>query len=97
MRVETDILLTDSRHTSNADIRLTIRNLYHLEDGLIQPSSVQVEITRESAKTLIAHLQQILMMSSETDYLIHGHGANRIDGVDYDSIEDYLNGMPAED
>jgi len=97
VRIETDILLSDSRHTSNADISLTIRNIYHLEDGLIQPSAVQVEITRKSAKTLIAHLQQILMMSSETDYIIHSNGVNRIDGVDYDSIEDYLNDVPSED
>lgn len=97
MRVETNILLNDSRHTGNADISLTIRNLYHLEDGLVQPSAVQVEITREAARTLIANLQQVLMMSSETDYLIHSHGAIRVEGVSYDSIEDYQNGVPAED
>jgi hypothetical protein len=36
-------------------------------------------------------------MSSETDYLIHSNGTRRIDGVDYDSVEDYLNGVPSED
>ena len=95
VKIRSEVLLTESRHTANATISISIRNLYHTKKGLVQPSSSVVEITPEGARTLIAHLQQVLMMSPETNYIIHSNGSNRVDGVDYDSIMDYLKGIPS--
>ena len=95
MKIETTILLTDSRHTKNASISIQVRNFYHTKNGLVQPSAVEVEITPQGARTLIAHLQQVLTLADETDYIIHNDGNRKINGVDYDNLRDYLDDKPS--
>jgi hypothetical protein len=97
--ITTNILVSDSGHTLNARIGITVRNLIHFEDGLVQPSSITLEITPEGALELIRQLEQAVRLddkvqlgSAET-YVIQ-HEQITVDGITYGDYFHYLDGNP---
>jgi hypothetical protein len=101
--IRTEILVSNSRHTLNATFSVQVRNLYHLESGLVQPSGVEVELTRSGVLELMRQLEMALDLDKVVgeeyglgDYLIQKSQVS-VDGTTYDTYDDYLEGKPQED
>lgn len=97
--ITTNILVSDSGHTLNASIGITVRNLINLEDGLVQPSAIQLEITPEGALELVRQLEQALRLDAKIKlgmaetYIIQQEQIS-VDGITYGEYFHYLDGNP---
>ena len=101
-RVRTEILVSNSNHTLNARFSVQVRNLYHLEDGLVQPSSVEVELTKSGVLELIRQLEMAMKLDEvvkgdifDSSYLIQS-GQVSVGRTTYANFEDYLEDKPLE-
>lgn len=102
-RIRTEILVSNSRHTLNARFSVQVRNLYHLEDGLVQPSTVEVELTKSGVLELIKQLEMALKLdevvsedSFDGHYLIQKDQLT-VGGTTYANYEDFQEDKPLED
>jgi hypothetical protein len=97
--ITTNILVSSNRHLLNARIGITVRTLISVEDDLIQPSTIDIDITPEGAQELINQLEQALRLDTRLQegriesYIIQ-HERLTVDGVSYGEYFHYLDGIP---